>query len=141
MPNSAIRLGDLERAVMEHLWGSEAGATVREVHTALEAEREIAYTTVMTVLDRLAKKGVVEREREGRAWRYTAARSRESLSAETIRHTVDHLETDRRAAMLHFLDDATPEEIEDLKAALADLEARNAEVEGAGGRLPFRRRR
>jgi predicted transcriptional regulator len=130
------RLGDLERVVMERLWTAADGATVREVHTALEADREIAYTTVMTVLDRLAKKDIVTREREGRAWRYFAANSREELSAQAIRHTVDRLETDRRAAMLHFLDDATPEEIDDLKAALADVEARQA---AAGGK-PVRRR-
>ena len=60
MPHStsAPRLGDLERVVMERLWdaGPTDGATVREVHEALEKDREIAYTTVMTVLDRLAKK-------------------------------------------------------------------------------------
>jgi predicted transcriptional regulator len=134
--NNAVRLGDLERVVMEHLWNAAEGATVREVHSALEADREIAYTTVMTVLDRLAKKEIVTREREGRAWRYFAANSREEMSAQAIRHTVDRLETDRRAAMLHFLDDATPEEIDDLKAALADVEARQAV---AGGK-PARRR-
>jgi predicted transcriptional regulator len=134
--NNAVRLGDLERVVMEHLWNAAGGATVREVHSALEADREIAYTTVMTVLDRLAKKEIVTREREGRAWRYFPANSREELSAQAIRHTVDRLETDRRAAMLHFLDDATPEEIDDLKAALADVEARQA---AAGGK-PARRR-
>ena len=89
--SSAVRLGDLERDVMEQLWNAADGATVREVHTALEADREIAYTTVMTVLDRLAKKSLVTREREGRAWRYAAASSREALSAQAMRHTVDRL--------------------------------------------------
>ena len=69
MPHSSSspRLGDLERVVMEHLWESVAehpeGVTVREVHTLFEGEREIAYTTVMTVLDRLAKKELVTRVR------------------------------------------------------------------------------
>lgn len=135
----AVRMGDLERVVMEQVWNAVGGATVREVHTALEADREIAYTTVMTVLDRLAKKGFVSREREGRAWRYVAASSREALSAQAIRHEVDRLETDRKAAMLHFLDDASPEEIDDLKAALAEVEARHrARGTGARGRRPRR---
>ena len=64
------RLGDLERAVMDVLWdvvpGTSDGVTVREVADALDG-RELAYTTVMTVLDRLAGKGMVQREREGRA--------------------------------------------------------------------------
>jgi predicted transcriptional regulator len=131
---NAGRLGDLERVVMEQLWNAADGATVREVHSALEADREIAYTTVMTVLDRLSKKDIVTREREGRAWRYYASNSREELSAQAIRHTVDRLETDRRAAMLHFLDDATPEEIDDLKAALAEVEARQAADRGQTAR-------
>jgi predicted transcriptional regulator len=134
MPHStsAPRLGDLERVVMEHLWEASSiggplfdGATVREVHLRFEGEREIAYTTVMTVLDRLAKKDLVTRERDGRAWRYLAADTREALTARTMRRTLDDMDvTDRRTALLHFLDGATSDEIDDLKAALAEVEAR-----------------
>ncbi|MBM6403380.1 BlaI/MecI/CopY family transcriptional regulator [Phycicoccus sp. CSK15P-2] len=129
MPHSTSspRLGDLERVVMERLWdaGSTDGATVREVHEALERDRDIAYTTVMTVLDRLAKKELVTREREGRAWRYFPADSREALTARTMRRTLDDMAvTDRRSALLHFLDGASTDEIADLKAALAEVEAR-----------------
>ncbi|KGN37165.1 BlaI/MecI/CopY family transcriptional regulator [Knoellia subterranea] len=123
-PNaSAPRLGDLERAVMEQLWASEepAGMSVREVLAGLPAERELAYTTVMTVLDRLAKKELVTRERDGRAWRYLPAGTRESLTAETMRASLGNT-TDRKAALLHFLDGATPEELDDLRAALAEVE-------------------
>ncbi len=52
-------LGELERAVMDHLWDSSEPQTVRQVHEALSAHRELAYTTVMTVLQRLAKKQLV----------------------------------------------------------------------------------
>ena len=131
MPHStsAPRLGDLERAVMEHLWDAArvedfTGTTVREVHERFR-DREIAYTTVMTVLDRLAKKGLVTRERDGRAWRYFPADTREALTAQTMRRTLVDMEvTDRRAALLHFLDGATTDELADLKAALAEVEAR-----------------
>lgn len=127
--STAPRLGDLERAVMEHLWESEAaspdGATVRDVLHRFDGEREIAYTTVMTVLDRLAKKQLVTRVRDGRAWRYRPAGTRESLTAQTMRRTLDDMDvTDRRAALLHFLDGASHQELEDLKAALAEIEAR-----------------
>jgi len=140
MPHStsAPRLGDLERVVMEHLWEASAtggpgfeGATVREVHDRFEGEREIAYTTVMTVLDRLAKKDLVTRERDGRAWRYLPADTREALTAQTMLRTLDDMDvTDRRTALLHFLDGATTDELADIKAALAEIEAR-AEGEGA----------
>lgn len=139
--SSSPRLGDLERVVMEHLWESTAehpdGATVRDVLGRFAGEREIAYTTVMTVLDRLAKKNLVTRERDGRAWRYRPAGTREALTAATMRRTLDDMDVvDRRAALLHFLDGATAEEIEDLKSALAQLEARghsHAESSGAAG--------
>ncbi|WP_404386665.1 BlaI/MecI/CopY family transcriptional regulator [Knoellia locipacati] len=125
--SSAPRLGDLERSVMEQLWDLAAqrpeGASVRDVLETLPAERGLAYTTVMTVLDRLSKKGLVTRERDGRAWRYTPAGTRESLTAETMRASLDDV-TDRRAALLHFLDGATPEELDDLRAALSEVEQR-----------------
>lgn len=124
------RLGDLERAVMDRLWAidtsdPDAAMTVREVHSSIAQERDIAYTTVMTVLDRLAKKGLVTRERDGRAWRYLPVSTSEELTAHLLRDSLEHIESsDRRAAMLHFLDGASPEEIDDLKAALAELESR-----------------
>ncbi|WP_240917661.1 BlaI/MecI/CopY family transcriptional regulator [Phycicoccus sp. HDW14] len=146
MPHStsAPRLGDLERVVMERLWeaGATDGATVREVHEALEKHREIAYTTVMTVLDRLAKKELVTREREGRAWRYYPADTREAMTAQSMRRTMDDMDlTDRRAALLHFLDGASSAEIDDLKAALAEVEARAGNGEETARRLRDRLRR
>lgn len=129
--NPRNRLGDLERAVLEHLWNHEAdhpeGLTVREVHDSIGVERGLAYTTVMTVLDRMTKKSFVTRERDGRAWRYLPAASREELTSEALHDTLGDLAgTDRRTALLHFLDESTPEEIDELKAALAQIEARNA---------------
>lgn len=131
MPSTAsnLRLGDLERVVMEHVWSMTAdratGVTVREVLECFEGDREIAYTTVMTVLDRLTKKGLLTRERDGRAWRYMATGTRESLTAATMRNTLDAMDvTDRRAALMHFLDGASEDEIEDFKAAIAEIETR-----------------
>ena len=77
------RLGDLERSVMDHLWDADEPQTVRQVHDALSAYRELAYTTVMTVLDRLAKKGLVDRDLVNRAWQYRAHNTQaEVLAAE-----------------------------------------------------------
>lgn len=77
-------LGDLEQAVMDILWRRREPMSVREVHEELSAERDLAYTTVMTVLDRLAKKGTAVRELDGRAWRYRAAKPRADLMADEI---------------------------------------------------------
>ena len=60
------RLGELERAIMDVLWDSTEPLTVRQVGLRL-INRDLAHTTVMTVLDRLAKKGFARRQRDGRA--------------------------------------------------------------------------
>lgn len=126
MPTPRNRLGDLERAVMELLWTTGgAGLTVREVHDQIGVDRGLAYTTLMTVLDRMSKKDLVERELDGRAWRYTAAYSREQLTSETLHHTLGELAgPERRSALLHFLDESSPQVIDELRGALAELESR-----------------
>jgi predicted transcriptional regulator len=116
------RLGDLERAVMDVLWdraaGTTTGITVREVAEALR-DRELAYTTVMTVLDRLAGKGMVEREREGRAWSYRPAATREAYIAQLMLDALD-LAGSRDAALIRFARSVTGTEAEVLRAALTD---------------------
>ena len=131
--NQRPRLGDLEQAVMDQLWSTDAclpggpGVTVREVHDAIGVDRGLAYTTLLTVLDRLAKKGLVERERDGRAWRYTVAATRQELTSETLHDTLGQLTgDDRRTALLHFLDESTPEEIDELRAVLQEIETKHA---------------
>ncbi|WP_298748501.1 BlaI/MecI/CopY family transcriptional regulator [uncultured Serinicoccus sp.] len=127
MPLRSTSLGDLERAVMDILWSEGPELSVRDVLDHLERRehhKELAYTTVMTVLDRLTKKGVTERTREGRAWQYSPAASREELAAGALRSALDTVQADRTAAMLHFLDDASPGELDDLRAALAEVERR-----------------
>ena len=70
------QLGHLETDVMEIVWRS-ADVAVRHVQGQLG--RPVAYTTVMTTLDRLYKKGYVLRRREGRAFLYTAALAKQEL--------------------------------------------------------------
>jgi predicted transcriptional regulator len=71
-------LGSLEREVMDVLW-REGDLAVRDVQARLQ--RPIAYTTVMTTLDRLYKKGVLVRRQSGRAFVYSAAVTRAQLQA------------------------------------------------------------
>ena len=105
---------------MDVLWDRAGGAglTVREVADAL-AERALAYTTVMTVLDRLAGKGMVEREREGRAWRYRPSATREAHIANLMLDALD-LAGSRDAALVRFARSVTGTEAEVLRAALAE---------------------
>jgi predicted transcriptional regulator len=74
-------LGELEDAVMSRIWKWNRPVTVREVLEDLQKERSIAYTTVMTVLDNLQRKGWVRRHVEGRAYRYEAVSSRAAYAA------------------------------------------------------------
>ncbi|MEV4494885.1 BlaI/MecI/CopY family transcriptional regulator [Micromonospora arborensis] len=129
------RLGDLERAVMDVLWdvvpGTSDGVTVREVADALDG-RELAYTTVMTVLDRLAGKGMVQREREGRAWRYRPAASREAHIAQLMLDALD-LGGSRDAALVRFARSVTGTEAEVLRAALGSEAGLTGPGATAGG--------
>lgn len=74
---------------MELVWRSASPVSVREVREALPAP--LAYTTVMTTLDRLYKKGLLVRVRERRAYRYSAGESREAFAAGLLRRSLDLL--------------------------------------------------
>lgn len=92
--------GELEQAVMEILWARPDALSVRDVHDSLSRDRDLAYTTVMTVLDRLAKKKRVLRSLEGRAWLYRPAHSRiASVTAEVV-ELLSRLDPDERVAVL-----------------------------------------
>lgn len=111
---------------MDVLWDADGQLSVREVHEHLAQDRDLAYTTVMTVLDRLSKKKVVTRVRDGRAWQYLPAASREEMTAATMRTTLEALDTgDRKSAMLHFLGGASETEIAQIQAALAEVTGEN----------------
>ena len=85
-------LGPLEQRVMARLWHAGPQA-VGEVMEALNgsAERQLAYTTVMTILVRLHDKGLVTRQKEGRHFRYTAVVDESSLEAEAGRRELSRL--------------------------------------------------
>jgi predicted transcriptional regulator len=76
-------LGPLEEEVMGLVW-SLGTATARELFAQQVEPGERAYTTLMTTLDRLFKKGLLHREKEGLAWRYSAALRREELSQRRV---------------------------------------------------------
>lgn len=112
------QLGDLERAVMDVVWSAAAPISVRDVLARL-GDRRPAYTTVMTVLDRLARKGVVTRELAGKAWLYTASLSREEFIARLMLGVLDQAGS-RDAALVHFARSVSADEAEALRAALGE---------------------
>lgn len=104
---------------MDVLWETEGPLTVREVSARLP-ERNLAHTTVMTVLDRLAKKGFARRQRDGRAWRYCPAATREAYVAELMLTALDQT-GDRSAALARFARSVSGPEAEALRDALEKL--------------------
>ena len=116
------QLGELEAAVMDRLWAWERPVVVREVLEDLQRNRPIAYTTVMTVLDNLHRKGFVMREKDGRAYRYRPTHTREEHTA-TVLEQVLASSRDRGAALLHFVEKMPSDEVARLREALEGFDA------------------
>ena len=81
-------LPDLELACMRILW-EDGDLTVREVRERLHPQRSLAYTTIMTVLDRLARKGVVSRRKTGKAHLYHSEFPRSEARTRAVRRLLD----------------------------------------------------
>jgi predicted transcriptional regulator len=112
--------GDLEAVVMDQVWACEGAVTVRDVFVEMAAHREIAYTTVMSTMDNLHRKGWLERERDGKAYRYWAAMSREERSANLMSEAF-HAGGDTDLVLSFFLDKMNAEESDRLRAALRKI--------------------
>jgi predicted transcriptional regulator len=113
-------LGDLEAQVMRRIWARGRPATVREIVGDLQADRPVAYTTVMTVMGNLARKGWLRRQADGRAYRYEALVPAEEYSAGLMRQALA-ASTDRPAALLRFIGELTAEEASALEEAYRRL--------------------
>jgi predicted transcriptional regulator len=109
--------GELESAIMDVVWDSDRAYLVREVRERLSYNRPLAYTTVMTVMNILYGKGVLCREKHGRAWRYWPAESREDhdarLMAEVLRSGGNE-----HITMMRFVERVSDEERESLRTAV-----------------------
>jgi predicted transcriptional regulator len=95
-------LGELEAAIMDKIWTGDRPVLVRDIVEALQPDRPLAYTTVMTVMDNLHRKGWLRRERDGRAWRYEAVGSRSLYTAELMKDALSTSD-DRSTALAQFV--------------------------------------
>jgi len=117
-------LGDLEADIMEFVW-TRGQCTVRDVHDGLLAsrERELAYTTVMTVMTRLAEKALLLRETVGNTYVYMPALGREEYLARVVGEVLDALFVSHREQTISHLASrlrsVDPAELDALGAALA----------------------
>jgi len=108
---------------MDQLWDTDAPQTVREVHNALLADRELAYTTVMTVLQRLHCKDLVVQIRAGRAFRYAPSYGRDELVAGLMVDVLDQVSDgrSRQAALMRFVKRVGADEADALRHALSEV--------------------
>ena len=117
------KLGALEADVMQHLWTASRPLLVREVLDELNSggrDKVLAYTTVMTVLENLHRKGFVGRDKDGRAFRYAPTMSREEHTAELMDGVLSG-STDRGSALLYFVERMSSDELAELREAMARL--------------------
>jgi predicted transcriptional regulator len=112
--------GDLEAVIMDRVWEHAEPVTVRELHDELAAERVIAYTTVMSTMDNLHRKGWLNRVKEGKAYRYSATASRAEYSARLMREALAD-GGDTEMVLSHFLAQIDGDESEALRSVLSKL--------------------
>jgi predicted transcriptional regulator len=118
-------LGPLETEVMETVWRL-GETTVRDVHAELSQRRDLAYTTIMTTMARLASKGLLARDTTGLAHRYRPTVSREEYAQSTVTSVVDWLvDSFPVPAMSYFVDviddDTDPAVLDALRAKIEGL--------------------
>lgn len=118
-------LGDLEAQVMRRVWARREPVTVRDVLGDLQRERPIAYTTVMTVMDNLRKKGWLQRHADGRAYRYEPLVSGDEYSARLMRQALAG-SSDRPAVLMHFVETLSDDEAGALGEAFRRLTGQGA---------------
>jgi predicted transcriptional regulator len=116
-------LGELEAAVLEVLWSDDAPLSVRQVLDRVRRRPALAYTTVLTVLDRLHGKGVVVRQREGKAFLYSPTATRDEwFGARAARALADAAPAGREGVLVAFLDSTErvdPKLLDHLSALIA----------------------
>ena len=115
--------GELEAVIMHRVWQHAEPVTVRELFDELASERTIAYTTVMSTMDNLHRKGWLARERDGKAYRYTAVASREEYSARLMGEALADA-GDTEVVLSHFVEAMDGEQSAALRAVLNKLAGR-----------------
>lgn len=104
----ASPLGQLEIAVMEVVWAAGGPVQVGDVHLALPTSSRGAYNTVKTTMERLAEKGILSRKKQGKAYVYQAAVTREDLERRIVTNALDRLVEQFPEAVASFFAQPVP---------------------------------
>jgi predicted transcriptional regulator len=111
------RFGDLEAAIMDVVWAAGGPVRVREVSEQLNQNRPLAFNTVQTVMENLYHKGWLGRQKEGRAYRYEQARTRDDYADELLAEALAAA-GDPAATLVRLAGNLEPGEAARLRAAL-----------------------
>ncbi|HWI55341.1 MAG TPA: BlaI/MecI/CopY family transcriptional regulator [Desulfobacteria bacterium] len=107
-------LGDLEAEIMKVVWKLNR-VTVRDVYEQLRLEKTLAYTTVMTIMGRLAEKGLLQKASQGNAFVYTPTISEAEFARQVVSEVLDGLmEEFAEPAISHMVDKLGSEDNEKL---------------------------
>lgn len=114
-------LGDLEAEIMETIWQKGRAVTVREIYEELRNRRNIAYTTVMTIMSRLAEKELLSKTQESNYYLYSPVYSREEFTDRVVSLVLDGLLAEFSQPVLSHLVDKIQDEDEEKLAQLEQL--------------------
>lgn len=128
-PASApLRLGDLQLRILQMLWDSP-DSPVTAVHARLKPERDLAYTTVATMLRKMEDRGLVTHREEGRAFLYSAAVAAEQVGRSMTDHVVERLfEGSLADAVSHLLRtrEVSRDELDELERLIRQAKRRTS---------------
>lgn len=119
MARRKLRSGELENRVLSVLWAADRPMTPREVHAVISAKRDLAYTTVMTILTRLWEKEELTREKQGRSFSYQPVLGRDERVAQRLQEVLAAAD-DRLVALNAFVTSLPADAQAALQASLRD---------------------
>ena len=128
-------LGELEAEVMNQVWANgETGYLAADIQSALSVAHNVALTTVLTTLDRLLQKGIVTREREGKAYRYHAAITEQQLERRIVTGVLNNLIARFPKAVATYFSQADTDanesaSLDELARSIGELQRRKQESE------------
>lgn len=122
-------LGNLESEVMELIWELDKEVTVRDIYEELVKRRAIAYTTVMTIMVRLAEKNILGKRKDGNTMYFLPSMTKRDFTSSIVENVLDSLLEDfADVTMAHFLSKVSKKD----RAAISKLERLLEDSQGEG---------
>ncbi len=132
---SLTHLGETEMEVLHHVWDL-GEATVSDVRERILNDRDVAYTTVMTVLKKLAEKGYLDYHKEGRSYVYEPAQAPDAVQHSLLQRLMEKVFEGSPSALVQTLverEDLSDDEREEIKALIDALDEEDAPTDDSDG--------